>query len=223
MTFTIEQCLQFGWRTFKARPWFFVGVVVLIFLAGLLSSVIQGVVFAAVGKGVLGRVISFLISLVINTLIGIGSVTVFLKSHDAVMSATWNDLWRPSLFWKYLGTYLILAVVIIIGFILLIVPGVIALLMFMFATSLVVDKGLMPIEALKESARITKGHRWKLLGFVLVLVLVNLVGLIALVVGLLVSIPVSALASIHAYRELSGMASGAKIEPLPTPPPAPVA
>ena len=36
------------------------------------------------------------------------------------------------------------------------------------------------------------------------LVLINLLGVIALVVGLLVSIPVSSLAVAHAYRVLSG-------------------
>ena len=38
----------------------------------------------------------------------------------------------------------------------------------------------------------------------LLLVLINLLGLLALVVGLLVSIPVSTLAFVHAYRVLGG-------------------
>ena len=57
---------------------------------------------------------------------------------------------------------------------------------------------------MSESHRLTRGHKWQLFGFVLLLLLINLLGLLALVVGLLVSIPVSTLAFVHAYRVLGG-------------------
>jgi uncharacterized membrane protein len=87
---------------------------------------------------------------------------------------------------------------------LLVVPGIIFALMFMFATFLMIDRGLGPIEAMKESHRITRGYKWSLFGFSLLLVLVNLAGLLALFVGIFVSAPVSLLAVTHAYRVLSG-------------------
>jgi uncharacterized membrane protein len=62
-----------------------------------------------------------------------------------------------------------------------------------------------------ESNRITRGHKWQLFGFVLLLLLINLLGLLALVVGIPVSISVSTLAFVHAYRVLGGKAG--------TPPP----
>ena len=68
---------------------------------------------------------------------------------------------------------------------------------------LVIDKGLPPIEALRESARLTKGKRWKLLGFAVCMILLNILGAIALGVGLLVSMPISMLATMRAYRALS--------------------
>ena len=57
---------------------------------------------------------------------------------------------------------------------------------------------------MNESSRITRGHKWPLFGFVLMLVLINLLGALALIVGLLVSVPVSTLAFAHAYRVLGG-------------------
>jgi uncharacterized membrane protein len=86
------------------------------------------------------------------------------------------------------------------------VPGIIFMLMFMFTTFIVIERELGPIDAMKESRRITRGHKWQLLGFLLLLVLINLLGLLALVVGMLVSIPVSSLAFAHAYRLLGGKA-----------------
>lgn len=91
-----------------------------------------------------------------------------------------------------------------VGFVLLIVPGVVVALTFMFTTFIVIDRALGPIEAMKESRRITHGHKWTLLGFSLMLVLINLLGILALVVGLLVTIPVSSLALVYAYRQLGG-------------------
>jgi len=91
-----------------------------------------------------------------------------------------------------------------IGFVLLIVPGILAMLFFMFSTVIVIDRDLGPIEAMKESMRIGRGCRWSLLGLVVLLALIVFVGMLALFVGLLVAMPVATLAFIHAYRVLSG-------------------
>ena len=54
----------------------------------------------------------------------------------------------------------------------------------------------------KKSGEITKGHFWKLVVFNLVLALMNLVGLLCLGVGLIITIPVSKLASTKVYEIL---------------------
>lgn len=221
MPIAIKDSLRFGWQTFKARPWFFVGVSAVLFLIGMLSGFVQSVIVSVFGED-MGSVLSFLVSIVVNTAMGIGFLCVYLKAHDSVMSPTLRDLWHPAPFWKYLGAYLLMMVILVIGFILLIIPGIILSVALMFTLMLVVDKGLGPIEALKESARLTKGKRWALLGFGLVMALVNVVGCIALFVGLLVTIPVTLLATVHVYRQLTG-SSQAVPEPVYTSEPAPVA
>jgi uncharacterized membrane protein len=75
--------------------------------------------------------------------------------------------------------------------------------MFSFWNVALFDKNLKVIEAFKYSKKITKGHRGKLILFMLALVALNFVGFIALVVGLLVTVPVSALAQIWVYKKLS--------------------
>jgi len=92
---------------------------------------------------------------------------------------------------------------------LLIVPGILFALMFMFTTFIVIDREFGPIDSMKESRRLTYGHKWKLLGLSLLLVLINLLGWAALFVGF-VTVPISSLALIHAYRVLGG-----KVEPRP--------
>jgi uncharacterized membrane protein len=99
---------------------------------------------------------------------------------------------------SYFIANLAVGILVAVGFVLLIVPGIIAMLMFMFSSFIVIDREKGPIESMAVSKLITKGKRWPLLGFVLLLLLINIAGLLALVVGLLVTIPVSTLA-LHAF------------------------
>ncbi len=133
-----------------------------------------------------------------------GETSFFLRTHDDTASSELKDLWHPHPFWKFLGTSVLAGIIILIGFILLIVPGIIAAIMFSFVTYLVIEKGMQPVEALKESVRLTKGNRLQLFLLGLALLGVNILGLLALGVGLLVSVPVSYLAATHAYRMISG-------------------
>jgi uncharacterized membrane protein len=210
MEFSTGAALRFGWETFKKRPWFFVGSTLIILIASAIADGFTSAIDAALtGSTDNPSIVGSLINLALGTLISMGATAFYLAAHDHPDTVDLSTLWHPRPFWKYLGASILLGLAIGIGIILLIVPGIIFALMYMFATFVVIDRELGPIKALEESSRLTRGHRWKLLGFLLMLVLVNLLGLIALVVGLLVSIPVSSLAFAHAYRVLGGKAAPA--------------
>jgi uncharacterized membrane protein len=205
MEFSTGSALRFGWETFKKRPWFFVGSTVVILLASGLIDAFSSALDAAVGGSAeQPSLIGTVVNLGLGTLLGMGATAFYLAAHDNPDTVDLSALWHPQPFWKYLGASILYALALVVGLILLVVPGIIFALMFMFTTFIVIDRELGPVEAMKESNRITHGHKWSLLGFTLMLVLINLLGLIALVVGLLVSIPVSSLAVTHAYRVLSG-------------------
>ena len=207
MEFSTGSALRFGWETFKKRPWFFVGSTVVILLASALADGFTSGIDAVIsGSADEPSIIGTVINLALGTLIGMGATAFYLVAHDNPDTVDLSSLWHPRPFWKYLGASILLGLTIAAGFILLIVPGIIFALMFMFTTFIVIERELGPIEAMKESNRITRGHKWSLLGFSLQLVLINLLGLVALIVGLLVSIPVSTLAFVHAYRVLGGKA-----------------
>ncbi len=204
----IGSSIRFGWETFKKRPWFFMGVALLVaIVSGIVSAIVS-----AFGEEGAGAFAGAAINIVLSTLIGMGTTAFFLKAHDAPEAVQSNELWHPKNFWKYLAASLLAGVIVVCGLILLIVPGIILALMFMFACYIVIDKGTGPVEALKESRRITRGSRWQLLGFILALVGINILGFVCLIVGLLVSIPVSSLAFVHVYRTLTAKAGA----PVPT-------
>ncbi|MFO7476932.1 MAG: YciC family protein [Methyloceanibacter sp.] len=193
---------------FEASPLVFIGTALVIFLlygfVDLLASGVDRLLSGSPERTVLGA----LLSLGFSTLVSLGATAFYLAAHDNPQSVSLSSIWHPAPFWNYLAVTILLSLVIAVGFVLFVVPGIIWLLMFAFSPLIVVDRSLGPINAMKESKRIAYGRKWWLLGFFAVLVLVNMLGLLAFAVGLLVSVPVSTLAFVHAYRVLSG-----KVEP----------
>lgn len=205
-TISVGSFIKFGWETFKKRPWFLVGTtllwIVLGWGIGFVSGLVGGVVAAGFGS-TFGSLASSVLSFGLNSLLAMGWIAFFIKAHDDVSSVTLSSLWHPQKFWSYIGTNILLGIIVIIGFVLLIIPGFIAITMFNFAPYFVVDKGLGPVEALKASARITKGNRLRILAFFAAIALLSLLGFIALIVGILAALPVIVLSYVHAYRSLS--------------------
>jgi uncharacterized membrane protein len=205
MQFSPGSAIRYGWETFKRRPWFFVGatfvIAILYMVAGAITSGIDSILGGTPEEPTIaGSIVNY----ALGVLISMGVTAFYLAAHDNPEAAELSMLWHPQPFWTFLGTSILTTLAVVIGFVLLIVPGIIAMLFFMFSTLLVIDRGLGPIEAMKESMRITAGNRWPLLGLLCLLLLILLAGALALVVGLLVAMPVATLAFVHAYRVLSG-------------------
>ena len=207
---SINDCMQFGWETFKKRP----GILIGAFLLTMIIPSIPGILFpgpeAAPGQPPpvpsAAEVIASLVSIVLSIFATLGATTFALRAHDNIAGVQIADLWNPQPFWRFLGAEILLFLIILVGIFLFVIPGVIAGLGLGFSTYLVVDRAKGPIEALKESWRVTYGHKWRLFLLTLVILGINILGAIALLVGLLVSIPVSWLAFTHAYRTLQAQA-----------------
>lgn len=204
-TLSASACIKFGWETFKKRPGVFIGVIILLFIVSSISSTITGAIGES-GNGLIG-LLGFILSVAITIYIEMILTSFFLKTHESPESISWKDVTTSLPFWKYLGAKILASIIIIAGFILLIVPGIILALMFFAVQYLVIDKKLDPVAALKESKRITAGHKWDLFVLFIVVVLLNILGALALFIGLLVTIPVTVLAMVHAYRTLEHKAN----------------
>jgi uncharacterized membrane protein len=216
-TLSVKECLSFGWKTYWARPWLFVLAGVVVFLVNILFSIPQSVLdFVAESmKGTPGVamlslfiLIVTLIGFIVSVYVQIGTTRFFLKAHDDVAAAQIRDLIHLKGFWRYVGASILVTLAVVAGLILLIIPGIIVALALTFALYLVVDKELGPLESFKQSFVLTKGHRWSLLLLSFAVVGINILGFLALVVGLFVTVPVSMLVMAHAYRVLSAPAPG---------------
>jgi uncharacterized membrane protein len=139
----------------------------------------------------------------VSFLISMGEAAFFLRSHDDVNAVSLRTLWNPAPFWKFVGVSLLTAICILVGLVFLIVPGIILGILFMFVGYLVIEEKLGPIDAMKKSIELTKGNRMQLFLLSLTVLGINILGFFALLIGLFVSIPVSFLMMVHAYRTLS--------------------
>jgi uncharacterized membrane protein len=75
------------------------------------------------------------------------------------------------------------------------------MLRFFMATYATID-GAGFTESFKRSTELTEGHKWNLLGFVLVLFIINILGAIPLGLGLVVTTPITMVAWGHVYEKL---------------------
>jgi hypothetical protein len=76
-------------------------------------------------------------------------------------------------FFPILGLAIVSGIAIMFGVMLLIIPGLILLVMWSVALPVCVLEGLGPLSSLGRSSALTKGHRWKILGIVLLLFVAN--------------------------------------------------
>jgi uncharacterized membrane protein len=72
-----------------------------------------------------------------------------------------------------------------------------------FSQYLVIDKNMGPIDAIKKSWSMTKGHTWDLFLLLLVVIVLIAIGAALLGVGLLVTLPISTVAVAYVYRKFS--------------------
>lgn len=145
-----------------------------------------------------------LISFVLSQLIAIGWIKIALDITDGrpINGQAVIDKFR--LVVPYLMAALLYALMVGVGLVLLIVPGVILAIVFAFYGFHIVDTDSTdPIGALRRSADITRGHRWQLFLFGLLLIGLNLLGLLLLIVGVLITSGISLLAVGYVYRRLS--------------------
>jgi uncharacterized membrane protein len=121
-------------------------------------------------------------------------------------------------YWNDVAAGILVSIIVGIGFILLLVPGIFLACKLVFVPYLVVDKKMGAIKAIKESWNMTSGHAWKVFLIYLVGIPVFIAGLICLFVGVIISIMWINIALASLYHAVS--TSGAALKQLtPTSPP----
>jgi hypothetical protein len=214
--------VRFGWSVVRSHS----GLVFKVMLTLFVLQMANGLLDNSFIQTLPGGLLSFALT-VIGFFVSTGFLLIMLRLAKGE-AATYRMLypnWRVVL--KLFGASLLVGLIVLLpllgvalavgiaaafdqaaGYLaagVLILAALVALVYLAVTYSLVrfaVLDGMKIRESLKASARFTEGTKWKLLGFGVVLALINLLGLLALVVGLLVTVPLSTAAAAKVYLTL---------------------
>ncbi|MHB1420509.1 MAG: hypothetical protein ACYCX4_13155 [Bacillota bacterium] len=179
-SFSIGKALRFGWESIEKNFWLFLGLSVIIYaLAYPLNMVVESDSWWLI-------LISILLYFVLTTIVGIGMLRISLRLVDGQHVSFRDFSCSLPVFFRYIITSLLSAIIILLGMVLLIIPGIYFGIKYSFSLYFVIDRGLRPVAALKESSRITRGVKWRIFALGL------LIG--AIIIGItLLNIPLSGL------------------------------
>jgi capsular polysaccharide biosynthesis protein/predicted Ser/Thr protein kinase len=195
----IGSCVRRGWALVWDNFWPLVGVTALILVLLSAASSLGEVKRSAGNMTVSASVLALLLG---GPLMG-GLYLHFLKKirGERVRVETAFSGFSSSFVQLFLAVF-VREVLTVLGLLCLILPGIYLFIAWYFTLPLVIDKRLDFWPAMRLSRKTISKHWWKFLGFILVLALVNLAGLMAACVGVFVTIPVSLAALMYAYEDI---------------------
>ncbi len=203
------EVLKEAWELFKKNFWFIIGVQIIVFSLPNLIDLISSLALpdSSVTESSFALGITFAIGIatyLFSLILIMGAVVVLLKvirGEETSFSEIFS-VYSPHMVLKYLAASILLSFAVLAGFIVLIIPSIIIGLMFMFALYLIVDKKTGIMESFSISKKMTSGYKMQLFLFLLALVGINILGLLCLGVGLIVTAAFSTFALIYMYNKL---------------------
>ncbi len=218
----IRNCLRRGWTLVRNDFWPLVGMSA--FVLVVLSALPSFEVVSSSGNafGHRSGATSILGLLLSGPLMG-GLYLYFLKKirrETAGVEAAFTGFRQPLPHLVIAG--FLASLLTVLGFVCLILPGVYLFVAWIFTFPLIVDRRLDFWPAMQLSRKLVTKHWWKFLGFLIVLGLINLVGILACGFGLFITFPVTFAALAYAYEDITGAVrspAGASSSTPPTPQP----
>ena len=161
----------------------------------IITSVIAVLQDATVGTG--EGVAASLTQVIVNILVyplGIGLGLLGIR-RAAGRDTPLSTLWEPySQFIPLVVMLVLMGLLIVGGFFLLVLPGIYLAVAYSFAPYLMIEKNMGVWEALETSRKAITTCWWRYFGLLLIAVLLFIVGTIPLLIGLVLVLPIMAIA-----------------------------
>lgn len=201
MKFSIKQAIKESWEIFKNKPVFFMTLsFIFVIINTLADTVMKDNIVFAVSSTIFIFVFSYI-------WLSISLYAVDGKVDELELSKIKNHF--PTL--RNLGYIILIAIITIVaiacGLILLIIPGIYAMIKLSFGNLSYVDRKGSAMDSVKYSWHITKGYFWTVLLTIFVVTLLAVLGMLAFGIGVLITYPLSLLLMTKLYRYLSDVYS----------------
>jgi hypothetical protein len=204
---SVGSAISYGWAKYKANAGAWIAICLLaVVVSWFVQFAFSGFRFetdyssgGAAALSLVGTLVSFIVSTLFRAAFTNGALAE-LDGNRPAIGTFFN--------FKNLSAVFIVAILVgiatAVGFVLLIIPGIIVLYLTWYALTFAIDREQDAITAIKSSFELTSKNVGSLLLLALACFGLNVVGVILCFVGLLVTIPVTLIASTYAYRVLTG-------------------
>jgi len=175
------------------------------------------------------RACLFLALALFSVIIAIGRLRISLMFVDGQQPRLRNLVSDSHLLLRFIGASIIRGLIVLVGFLFFIIPGVIIAIGLSFYIFVMLAENAGAATSLQRSWELTRGVKWELVAFGIIIAILNFLGALALGIGLLFTAPTSLVAFAHLYRQLTQQTSDSHpadqgtSASLPAPPPTPAA
>ncbi len=197
--FSIKEALKFGWSKTFDNFLFFVGLLLLLFSASAIPAIIN---LFLIDSAILESLIDLLF-LVLSFLFYFGMFGLILDLYDGKDISLKNILDYSDLFLRLAIASIFYYILVLLGLLFFVIPGIYLMIRLSFFMYLIIDKDCGALESLSKSYEITKGVTLKIFLFGVLVLLMNVFGAIFLLLGLFITYPITLMATVFIYKEIS--------------------
>jgi len=184
---TLGSAFGYGWRVMSKYflELFLVSIIVIAVSAPIwLSNAFDNYHSPAV---IMLKIFAFAYGIFVVSAFDYGAKYIYLKSARNE-KVEMKDILAPfDVYLNVILSNLLVTAIVVAGFFLLIIPGIIFAVKLAFVPYLVIDRKLDPVEAVKKSWEMTRGFGWTIFFMAILSFFIYIAGLICLIVGVIVS------------------------------------
>jgi hypothetical protein len=199
--FTVGAVLGEAWQKVggsKGLYWGALSLIMVVAIAFVVAALVAGK-----GAGTVIQVVGQCIYLVLQ--VGVALLAIRRIRGENVRAVMVFDP-LPKTVWLVLA-FILSAILIGIGFVLLILPGIYLCVAYVFTSPLIADRGLGVWQALETSRKAVTKCWFRVFFIYVIMAFINMLGTISLGIGLIWTVPLALNATGILYRELFGKIS----------------
>ena len=186
---TVTGSYGYGWQQMWKHFLYLFLVIVIVAFASAPASILQEADSVGTAGMVLLQILAAAYMLLIIPVISFGSDLLFLRGirNEKIEIQEMFDGFKKNYLNIILANLLTFAIVGL-GFVFLIVPGIILACRLSFVSLLVMDKNMEPVAAVEKSWEMTKGYGWTIFGIAMMAIPVFIGGVLFFLVGAIFAI-----------------------------------
>jgi uncharacterized membrane protein len=193
----VGAAISYGWAKFQQN----VGPLLIVVLVPIVAQIVLSLIGQSLGDSRPVWVLFQILAIAVNAVAGLGIYRVALMI-TAGEPADVGKAFQYDRIGEWIVFSFVFGILLAVGLVLCIVPGLLFLAFFGLAPFFFLDKGLSLGDALRASREAVRG---KGLAFpILLSIIVGILGIIACFVGLFVTIPMAYIAVAYLYRYATG-------------------